>query len=254
MKPILTILLVFTMGCGSAPPPPAKKAAEAPPQPVEYFHVDAATAGTIRGDITFTGEKPPRKLIDMESDASCVKVNAGHPVYDESVITGKNGGLANVFVYVQSGLEGKKFEPVTTPVMFDQRGCMFQPRVFGLRAGQNMEVRNDDPVSHNIHPKPTNNYDWNTQQSPGAPDMLHRFPRADVMIPVKCNVHSWMHAFIGVVDHPYFAVTGPSGAFELKNVPPGDYTLAVWHEKFGRQQQAVHLAPSGTTAVNFTYR
>jgi len=239
--------------CNSAKPPEKKAAAVEPPKPVEYFHVDPATAGTIHGRITYTGAKPERKVIDMDSDAACQKAHAGHPVYDESLVTGKSGGLANAFVYIQSGLEGKKFEPAEGSVVLNQHGCMFQPRVFGIRAGQTMAVRNSDTVSHNIHPKPTNNYDWNQQQSPGAPDLEHRFPRADVMIPVKCNVHSWMRAFIGVVDHPYFAVTGLDGSFQLKNVPPGDYTLAVWQEKLGEQKQTVHLAPSGTAAVNFTY-
>lgn len=232
---------------------PEKKAAEAP-KPVEFFHVDASTAGVLRGKITFAGAKPPRKLIAMDSDAACQQAHAGRPVYDESIVTGKAGGLANAFIYIQSGLEGKKFEPAEGPVVLNQQGCLFAPRVLGMRAGQTMDVKNSDPVSHNVHPKPTNNYDWNEQQSPGAPNLQHRFPRADVMIPVKCNVHSWMRAYIGVVDHPYFAVTGADGTFELKDVPPGDYTLAVWQEKLGEQKQTVHLAASGTAAVNFTYQ
>ncbi len=253
MRRLLLFAALITAACNTAKPPEKKAAAVEPPKPVEYFHVDPATAGTIHGRITYTGARPERKVIDMDSDAACQKAHAGHPVYDESLVTGKSGGLANAFVYIQSGLEGKKFEPAEGSVVLNQHGCMFQPRVFGIRAGQTMAVRNSDTVSHNVHPKPTNNYDWNQQQSPGAPDLEHRFPRADVMIPVKCNVHSWMRAFIGVVDHPYFAVTGPDGSFQLKNVPPGDYTLAVWQEKLGEQKQTVHLAPSGTAAVNFTY-
>ena len=245
--------VLFIGGCSKAPPPPEKKAAVEPPKPVEYFHVDASTAGVVRGRITFHGTMPERKLIVMDSDAVCEKAHAGHKVYDESIVTGKSGGLANAFVYIQSGLEGKKFEPAEGSVMLDQHGCLFVPRVLGIRAGQTLSVHNSDNVSHNVHPKPTNNYDWNQQQSPGAPDLEHRFPRADVMIPVKCNVHSWMRAFIGVVDHPYFAVTGPDGAFDLKNVPRGDYTLAVWQEKLGERKQAVHLAASGTVEVNFSY-
>jgi hypothetical protein len=100
---------------------------------------------------------------------------------------------------------------------------------------------------------PQNNREWNEQHSPGAPDAQHRFGRPEVMIPVKCNVHGWMHAWIGVVPHPYFAVTGPDGAFDWKNVPPGEYTISVWHEKFGEKKQQVHLAPSGTAEVHFTY-
>lgn len=233
--------------------PPEKKVAEAP-KPVEIFHVDPATAGVVRGKIRFTGTKPERTVIDMSSDAGCQQAHSGKPAYNEPVVTGKGGGLANAFVYIQSGLEGKKFEVPAGPVLLNQHGCQFEPRVLGMQAGQMMDVKNSDPVSHNVHPKPTNNYDWNQQQSPGAPDLQHKFPRADVMIPVKCNVHSWMRAWIGVVDHPYFAVTGPSGEFELKNLPPGDYTLAVWQEKLGEQKQTVHLAPSGAAEVNFTYQ
>jgi plastocyanin len=193
-------------------------------------------------------------VIVMESDASCEKAHAGHPLYDESIVVAKNGGLANAFVYIQKGMEDRHFEPAQGSVLLDQTGCTYEPRVLGLRAGQMLDVKNSDAVSHNVHFKPTNNYDWNQQQSPGAPDLEHKFPRADVMIPVKCNVHSWMHAYIGVVDHPYFAVTAQDGSFELKNVPPGDYTLAVWQEKLGEQKQEVHLAPSGTAAVHFTYQ
>ena len=251
-RTLLSAAALLTAACSTSPPP-AKKAAVEPPKPVEYFHVDPATAGTITGTIRYTGPKPERKAIDMGSDAFCQQAHAGHPVYDESIVTGRAGGLANVFVYIQAGLEGKTFEPAQGSVVLNQHGCMFEPRVFGIRAGQVMAVRNSDKTSHDVHPKPTNNYDWNQQQSPGAPDLEHRFPRADVMIPVKCNVHSWMHAFVGVVAHPYFAVTGPDGRFELKNVPPGDYTLAVWQEKLGEQKQTVHLAPSGAAAVNFTY-
>jgi len=246
---------LLLIACGNAPQPAEKKtAAVETPKPVEYVHVDPATAGTIRGKIVFHGVKPPRKPIDMSSDAGCQKEHAGHPAYDEPIVTGKGGALTNAFVFIQSGLEGKKFEPAENAVVLNQHGCMFEPRVLGIRAGQIMDVRNSDAVSHNVHPKPTNNYDWNQQQSPGAPDLQHKFPRADVMIPVKCNVHSWMRAYIGVVDHPYFSVTAADGAFEWKNVPPGDYTIAVWHEGLPEQKQTVHVAPSATADINFTYR
>jgi hypothetical protein len=238
--------VLWSAACGENKAPPQKAVAEAP-KPVEYFHVDAATAGTIKGKIRLGRGKaaPPRTVISMASDAGCQQAHAGKPVYDESVVIGKSGGVANVFVYLKSGLEGKKFEAPKETVALDQHGCLFVPRVLGMEAGQMLDVKNSDQVSHNIHPMPTNNREFNQQQSPGAPDIEHKFPRADVMIPVKCNVHSWMHAYIGVVDHPYFFVTGADGAFELKNVPPGDYTLAFWQEKYGEGTAAVHLAPSG---------
>lgn len=244
---------LFLSACGQTPAPP-KKAAEVA-KPVEYFHVDPATAGTVKGKIVLgRGKaKPARTVISMASDAGCQQAHGGKPVYDESVVIGPNGGVANVFVYVKTGLEDKNFEVPKETVTLDQHGCLFVPRILGMQAGQMLDVKNSDPVSHNIHPMPTNNREFNEQQSPQAPDIEHKFPRADVMIPVKCNVHSWMHAYIGVVSHPYFFVTGPDGAFELKNVPPGDYTLAYWHEKYGEGTSPVHLGASGTVDLALDY-
>jgi len=250
----LLFATLFLAACGSNQPPPPKATAEAP-KPVEYFHVDPATAGTIKGKIRLgSGKaKPPRTVISMASDAGCEQAHAGKPVYDESVVIGRDGGVANVFVYLKSGLEGKHFEPSKDPVTLDQHGCLFIPRVLGMQAGQMLDVKNSDPVSHNIHPMPTNNREFNEQQSPQAPDIEHKFPRADVMIPVKCNVHSWMRAYIGVVDHPYFFVTAADGSFELKNVPPGDYTLAFWHEKYGEGTNPIHLTASGVVDLALDY-
>ena len=251
LKLALVITAVLLSACGSKPETAQKSE---PAKPVEYFHVDPATAGKLHGRIVYQGPKPTRQVIDMQSDITCKQEYGAKPVYDEPVAVGKEGGLANAFVYVQAGLEGKTFEPVKDPVVLDQHGCMFSPRTLGVRAAQPLDLRNSDKVSHNVHPMPKNNREWNEQQSPGTPDAVHRFARTEVMIPVKCNIHQWMHAYIGVVEHPYFAVTGPDGSFDLTNVPPGDYTLAVWHEKLGDQTKQVHLAASGNEAVDFTYQ
>ena len=221
--------------------------------PVEYFHVDPATAVKVSGKISYHGAKPSRKVISMDADAKCEAANGNKPVYNQPILTGKGDGLANVFVYVQSGLDGKKFEPPKETVMLDQRGCMFVPRVIGIQAAQPLDVRNSDKIGHNIRPMPKNNAAWSDEQAPGAVDTVHRFARTEVMIPVKCNVHQWMHAWIGVVENPYFAVTGSDGAFDLKNLPPGDYTIAVWHETLGQQTKQVHVAASQPVAIDFTY-
>lgn len=248
---VLTSALV-TIGCsGSKPSEPAAKTG---PPKVEYFRVDPATAGKLHGRIVYQGPAPTRRVIPMDSDIQCSQEHAGKPVYDDAVAVGKDGGLANAFVYIQAGLEGKKFEPAKEPVILDQRGCMFVPRALGIQAGQPMKIRNSDRVQHNIHPSPKNNREWSESQAPGTPDVEHKFARAEVMTPVKCNIHQWMHAYIGVVEHPYFAVTGPDGAFELPNVPPGDYTIAVWHEKLGDQTKQVRLGASGNEAVDFAYK
>ena len=152
-----------------------KKAAEnAAPKSVEYFHVDAATAGTVAGAITFAGAKPARETISMEADEGCQKAHAGKPAYDEAVLIGNHGALANAFVYIQAGLEGKKFEPNTQAVVLDQRGCTFVPRVIGLRPGQTLDLMNGDAVAHNVHPLPVNNREWNQEQAPQAPTVEHR--------------------------------------------------------------------------------
>jgi hypothetical protein len=247
-----TALALIFVGCSSTKPP-EKAVTTEPAKPIEYFHVDPATAGTLAGVVTFHGAKPANEKISMESDAACNQAHKGRPVYDDVVIVGKGGGLANAFVYIQSGLEGKVFEPVKEPATLDQHSCMFAPRVIGIRAAQPLDVKNSDPVSHNIHPMPKNNREWNDQQSPGTPDVEHKFARTDIMIPVKCNVHSWMHAWIGVVEHPYFAVTGANGKFDWSNVPPGDYTVAVWHEKLGSLTKQVHVPASGHVDADFSY-
>jgi hypothetical protein len=238
-------------GCGQKQEPAAadKKAAE----PAAFFHVDPATAGTIQGKISFKGDKPKAQIISMESDPSCQKANAGKKVFDDQVIVSPDGGLANTFVYIKTGLEGKKFETPADGVVLDQSGCVFGPRVMGAMTHQSVIVRNSDPVEHNVHPAPQNNAAWNEGMEPKGPEVKHKFPRAEVMIRVKCNVHAWMRSYIGVLDHPYFAVTGPDGSFTLKNVPPGNYTVGIWHEKFGEMEQPVTVAASADQKVNFTY-
>ena len=253
-RPLLLLLAALLAACGKPPAGKVEEKKAAAPLPVEYFHVDSATAGTVAGTIAFAGPKPARQTISMAADEGCQTAHAGKPAYDEALLVGKNGRLANAFVYIQSGLEGRTFEPNTEAVVLDQRGCMFVPRVIGIRPGQILDLNNGDAVAHNVHPLPLNNREWNQEQAPQAPTVEHRFARPEIMIPVKCNIHAWMHSYIGVVDHPYFAVTGPDGTFAWKNVPPGDYTVAVWHEKLGKLEQPLHVAPSAHAALNFTYR
>jgi len=255
----LTLVLgamLIAAGCGGSKSPETSTAPATGPaaaKPVEYFHPDPATASTVHGKVLYKGAKPARQIIDMGSDAACSKLHAGHPVYDDPVMVGKGGGLANAFVYIQSGLEGKTFEPPKEPVILDQSGCMFVPRIIAIRNAEPLEVKNSDPVGHNIHPMPQNNREWNEEQQPNTPPVEHKFARREVMIPVKCNIHNWMRAYIGVMEHPYFAVTGADGTFEWHNVPPGEYVIAVWHEKLGEQTLKMHVARAGRAEVELTY-
>jgi plastocyanin len=252
-----SLLLAFGLltGCSHSAPPEAKKVDSQPPaaKPVVYFKVDPATAGTLSGKVQFSGKKPKRKRIDMSEDPQCAAAHK-NGMYDESVVVNPNNTLANVFVYIKQGLEGKTFEPPAEPVTIDQKGCWFHPRVLGIQTGQILNVTNSDPVTHNIHPLAQVNRAWNQSQDPGATPLKRRFATPEIMIRVKCNIHSWMRAWIGVVDNPYFAVTGPDGKFEIKNVPPGDYTVEAWQEQLGTSTQKVTVPPSGKEAVAFTFK
>lgn len=188
----------------------------------------------------------------MNAEEDCEKLHAA-PVVEQTVVAGADGALAGAVVYIKRGLEGRKFPPPADAVVLDQKGCQFAPRVVALRAGQTLTVRNSDPVSHNIHPMPKNNRDWNQQQPPGAADLQRRFGFAEVMIPVKCNVHAWMRAWIGVFDHPFFAVTTTDGRFAWNGIPPGEYEVAVWHETLGEKAQKITLAPGARETLAFSF-
>jgi plastocyanin len=238
-------------GCsGTGPKEPSASKKESAP---EFVHVDPATAGVLKGSIRFIGKRPARKSIDMSSDPACVETHKGKP-FDESIAVNSNGTLANVFVYIKSGLEGKQFEVPRTPVIFDQHGCWFQPRVLGIQIGQILRITNSDPVTHNVHPIAQVNREWNHSQGAGDDPIDRKFLRPEVMIPVKCNIHSWMRAYIGAVAHPYFAVTGTDGTFEIRNVPPGDYVIEAWQEKMGTNELKITVPPRGEIDAHFTFK
>jgi len=248
MKRICLFSILLT-ACSA---PQATKAPEKAPTPV-YFKVDPATAATVTGTIKFSGKKAPRKLVDMSNDPACKDSHKG-PVYDQSEVVNSNGTLANVFVYIKTGLEGKTFEVPATPVTIDQKGCWFTPRVMGIQVGQQLSVVNSDPVTHNIHPLAQINREWNHSQGAGEEPLARKFLKPEVMIRVKCNIHSWMHAFIGVTENPYYAVTDDKGTFTLPNLPPGDYTLEAVHELLGTQDQKITVTASGAITADFAFK
>jgi plastocyanin len=244
------VAALLLAGCTGKPSTEAAKPVPAAPV---YFKVDPQTAGTITGQIRFVGKRPAPKAIDMSEEPACVAAHHGK-AHEESLVVSKSGGLANSFVYIKSGLEGKAFAVPATPVTIDQSGCWFRPRVLGIQVGQILQVVNSDPVTHNIHPMAEINRAWNHSQGAGDPPIARKFIKPEIMIPVKCNIHSWMHAFIGALDHPYFAVSQDDGKFEIKNLPPGTYTVGVWQEKLGTQEQQITIAPSGSAEANFTFK
>ncbi len=240
-------MMVWVCGCSRKPAPVAT------PAEVAYFKVDPGTAGTISGVVRYAGAKPVAKEIDLSGDPACVEAHKGK-AYDESLVVGAKGGLGNSFVYVKRGLEGKQFAVPTEAVTIDQRGCWFRPRVLGVQVGQTLSVVNSDPVTHNIHPMAEVNREWNHSQGPGDAPLARRFMKPEVMIPVKCNIHRWMRAWIGVVDHPYFAVTKEDGSFTIGDLPPGSYTVDVWHEGVDAVEQTVTVSAHGKANVDVTMK
>ena len=238
------LLSLASAACGGqqeAPPPPA----------VVSNPVDPATAGSIRGAITLDGTPPAPQPINMESDPYCQKLGAATT---ETVAVGADGALQNVFVYVKDGLGDRTFPVPTTPVVFDQKGCRYVPHVLGIQVGQTFEILSSDNTLHNVHAMPANNREFNKAHQLAGIKHTHVFSTKEVMVPFKCDVHKWMNAYVGVLDHPFFAVTGSNGSFELKGLPPGTYTIEAWHEKLGTQTHSVTIGEKQTSDVAFTFK
>ena len=225
-----------------------KKSKEEGPAKSQY--VSKGDEGTITGHVMFEGTAPAFEPIDMSQDSVC----AGSPDKTADNVRLKDGKLKYVFVYVKGpNVDNNKF-PVGGPVTLDQKGCRYDPHVLGLQTGQTLKVTNSDNTTHNVHPSPQRNDDFNKSQPPNAAAIEHVFNNKEVLIPVKCNQHPWMKANIGVLGHPFFAVTSDDGSYTIKNVPPGDYTLVFWHEVFGQQSQNIKVAANGTVTQDMTFK
>ncbi len=210
--------------------------------------IDPATVATIDGTVKFNGTAPKEAKIDMSQDPGCKGMNEA-----ENIVV-DNGKIANVFVYVKDGLGNYTFDTPTTPVVLEQQGCRYHPHVLGVMAGQTLDIKNADPTTHNIHPTPKDNREWNESQPPSSPDIQKSFAREEIMLPVKCNQHPWMKMYINVVKSPFYAVTDKDGKYEIKGLPPGDYTLAFVQEKLGEQDEKITVAAKETKNVDETFK
>src|ERR1051325_128316 len=223
-------LLALASACGGAKAPDTNTPAAGETAAAPY----SGPTGTIAGVVSFEGTPPAPKKIDTTADPVCGQKNPNLQT-DDTVV--KDGKLANVFVYVKEGSVdgGKKIGDYSWPtptseVQLDQNGCHYVPHVIGVQVNQKIKVTNSDATQHNIHPTPKLNQEWNQTQANGAPPIEKSFARGETLIPVKCNQPPWMKAYIGVLKHPLFAVSGDNGSYEIKNVPPGKYTIIAWRE------------------------
>ncbi|HKW33914.1 MAG TPA: carboxypeptidase regulatory-like domain-containing protein [Candidatus Acidoferrum sp.] len=232
---------------------PAARAAERPASSRSTFAADTATDAELVGKVLLEGQAPGNHAINMAADPECVKSHSG-PATSEEIVVGSENALANVVVYVSEGLGARTFDPPKEPATIEQKGCLYHAHVIALEAGQKLLVKNDDPTTHNIHPLPANNREWNQSQAQGVPPIEATFGRQEVAIPVKCNIHPWMKGYIAVFKHPYFAVTDKDGKFILKGLPAGTYTITAWQEKLGNLTQKVTVAPKEEKTVEFVFK
>jgi len=213
--------------------------------------IAAPSGGTISGRVTYTGTPAKQKPIDMSKEPSCAKQYTTPPV-SETVVTGEGNSLHNVVVYISAGAPDGASAPVQT-VTFAQKGCRYIPHVAVLQVNQELKVVNDDQTSHNIHPLAKLNREWNKSQPPGSPAITEKFEKEE-FIPVKCNIHPWMHGTFAVLKTTHYAVTADNGGFTLPNLPPGKYTITAWHESYGTQTQDVTITGSETKSVDFVFK
>jgi plastocyanin/cytochrome c556 len=216
-------------------------------------HVNPATAGSITGHVRFQGEAPIMPVIDMSSNPSCQRQHQT-PYRAETVVVNGNGTLRNTFVWIKAGLAPARWTPPAQAAKLDQQGCVFEPHVLGVMQGQQVEIMNNDPINHNVHSESRLNPPWDESQTGHAKPKVKQFGSPEVMFPLACSIHPWMRSYIAVSPHPFFAVTGEDGTFALRGVPPGTYTIEAVHEKLGRKEVTVTLAPSGSVPVDLTFQ
>ena len=213
-------------------------------------NVDTKTAGSIRGIIHFAGPPPPRRTVAVPS--TCAPGQKGTTFATDVLV--KDGYLQNAFVWVKQGLEGWKGDAPEEEVVLDQHACMYSPRIVGAQVGQRVTFVNSDPVLHNVRGVAQNNPTFNANMAAKGMRLGKTFQNPEVMIGAKCDVHPWMSGFVGIVAHPYFAVSGANGEVTLKNVPPGDYVVEAWHEVYGKQSAKVTVTPKGEATVELTFK
>jgi plastocyanin len=240
--------LLLTASCNKKEEQPANTMSQPAASAPAASPIDPATVATVNGTVKFDGTAPKASKIDMSQDPACKGSNEAETV----VVAG--GDLANVFVYVKDGLGSRTFDVPKDPVVLDQSGCKYHPHVMGVMAGQTVQIKNDDQTTHNIHPTPKDNREWNESQPPSSPAIEKNFAREEVMLPVKCNQHPWMKMYVNVVKNPFYAVTDKSGKYEIKGLPPGDYTIAFVHERLGEQDQKVTIAAKDTKTVDQSFK
>jgi len=216
------------------------------------FITMSAQAATITGIATYDGEKPNLKPIKMDADPICMSKHTD-PVTPQVVVLGPNNEMEYVFVRVVSGLPKKDYPAPAKEAVIDQNGCMYEPHVIGVQAGQPLKILNPDGTLHNVHAMPKVNEEFNMAMPKFRTEVSKTFTKPEAMFPMKCDVHPWMQAWLTVTDNPFFGTTGKDGKYTINDLPAGEYELEAWQEKLGTQTAKVTLGEGETKEVNFTF-
>lgn len=215
--------------------------------------LDLSTIGTISGTVRFEGVVPEQTIAQLSGWSECASQHPeGNPTAGDILIN--DGKVQNAMVYIKDGLRDRVFAVPTTPVVLDQKGCLFTPRILGAQTDQPLSMLNSDPLAHNVHGFPKNSSAWNFSLGIKGASRTASVNKPEAMIEVKCDIHPWMRAYLGVFEHPYFAGSATDGRFTLKGLPPGDYTIEAWHERFGVQSQKIVLGAKETKEIEFTFK
>jgi plastocyanin len=214
----------------------------------------AFAASSVTGTVTFAGTPPTNlKPLAMDADPACAKKHSG-PVPSEMLVLGKGNTMANIIVWVSNGLPaGKKYPAPSAPVVLDQKGCQYVPHTQGIMVGQQYKILNSDGVLHNVHSLPKVNPQFNKPMPPTLKETTTTFAKPEPVFEIKCDVHPWMRAYIGVFEHPFFATTTADGKFTIANLEPGTYEITAWHERLGTQKATVKVGASGTVTQDFKF-
>ncbi len=258
LLPSGTLLLIVGLGVGGTTPsiaadPEGTSVTESEARSVTKSDLEYSEAGTVTGTVRFVGAPPPAQPVDMGGDDFCLAAHGGTPPSVAPVRSSSSGSLAEVIVYIRAGLGGQASDPSSQEIVLDQEGCMYGPRVLAVQAGQTLVIRNSDATLHNVHVSPPAGRGFNIGQPLRGLESRRVFEEPEGLVPVKCDIHGWMHATILVLDHPFFAVTTEDGRFSLDGLPPGQYVLEAWHETLGTRTQSVTVREDQQTSVDFSF-
>ncbi len=257
MKPAVTLFAALSLvACSQEAPqaaaPAVSHASTASVQPKSDLFVPAWDGAVVKGKVVFEGTAPRDKKIALDADPYCTQANAD-PMKTEVYVIGKSGEMANIVVWVKKGLPDKKYDAPKEAAVLDQKSCRYSPHVLPLMVGQTLKIRNSDDTMHNVHGLGTVNPEFNFGQAKKGGEEDKVFASAE-FIKIKCDVHGWMSAWVAVIPHPYFAVTGADGLFAIQGLPAGEYEVEAWHEKLGVQSATVKIGDKESKDVNFTFK